>query len=327
MRLAGIELWNFRSIGDEPVVLNPWARCNILVGQNNSGKSNVLKAIKLISDRFNTPTGQGQRADLPGLTELDAHGRNLESEFRFRLHFECDDPDDEQLAGIAQTRSFWFEFAWKIGDPSQRLTDNSFAQVNNFGQADDLLSHLVQRRWSSLPHQDEIRAEFRQSGHHIFGTRFLSAVPPAHMIPAFRQIRQGSEYQMDGANLIELLKKYQHPDIGRNADQDKFERLQSFVRGLLHLPYAVLEVTAGDRQIVAKNGDLRLPVIGSYGTGVHELIILVTAVLSVEDAICCIEEPEIHFHPRLQREFIEFLTTQTTNQYLISTHSPTVITA
>jgi predicted ATP-dependent endonuclease of OLD family len=57
------------------------------------------------------------------------------------------------------------------------------------------------------------------------------------------------------------------------------------------------------------------------------LIILVTAVLSVENAICCIEEPEIHLHPRLQREFIEFITTETTNEYLISTHSPVFINA
>jgi len=54
---------------------------------------------------------------------------------------------------------------------------------------------------------------------------------------------------------------------------------------------------------------------------------LVTAVLSIENVICCIEEPEIHLHPRLQREFIDFITTETTNQYLISTHSPTFINA
>jgi predicted ATP-dependent endonuclease of OLD family len=77
--------------------------------------------------------------------------------------------------------------------------------------------------------------------------------------------------------------------------------------------------------MLTSNG-LRLP-LASYGTGVHELVILVTAVLSVENAICCIEEPEIHLHPRLQLEFIDFITTETTNQYLISTHSPTFINA
>ena len=43
MRITGIEVRNFRSIGSEPVVLVPWRKCNMLVGQNNSGKSNVLR--------------------------------------------------------------------------------------------------------------------------------------------------------------------------------------------------------------------------------------------------------------------------------------------
>jgi hypothetical protein len=30
MRLTGIEIRNFRSIGAEPVILNPWKQCNIL---------------------------------------------------------------------------------------------------------------------------------------------------------------------------------------------------------------------------------------------------------------------------------------------------------
>lgn len=54
---------------------------------------------------------------------------------------------------------------------------------------------------------------------------------------------------------------------------------------------------------------------------------MVTAVLSIENSICCIEEPEIHLHPTLQREFIKFIATETSNQYLISTHSSTLINA
>jgi predicted ATP-dependent endonuclease of OLD family len=92
------------------------------------------------------------------------------------------------------------------------------------------------------------------------------------------------------------------------------------------LPGAILEVSHDKSTIILNDDGLRLP-LASYGTGVHELVILVTAVLSIENAICCIEEPEIHLHPRLQRELIDFITTETTNQYLISTHSPTFINA
>jgi len=47
----------------------------------------------------------------------------------------------------------------------------------------------------------------------------------------------------------------------------------------------------------------------------------------MDNAICCIEEPEIHFHPILQKEFLRFLVDNTENTFFISTHSPAFINA
>lgn len=162
-------------------------------------------------------------------------------------------------------------------------------------------------------------------------SRFAASIPQVNIIPEFRQIRapvagETTEYGLSGKSLIELLASYQHPEDGRDHERVKFDHIEKFVRKLLHLPEATLEVTHSKDKIMLTNNGLRLP-LASYGTGVHELVILVTAVLSIENAICCIEEPEIHLHPRLQREFIDFISSETANQYLISTHSPTFINA
>jgi len=50
MKLSKCEIINFRSIGEQEISFNP--SCRILVGINESGKSNVLKALRLISDEF-----------------------------------------------------------------------------------------------------------------------------------------------------------------------------------------------------------------------------------------------------------------------------------
>jgi AAA15 family ATPase/GTPase len=50
MELVGIEISNFRSIGEEPVVIYPMQKCNILIGKNNVGKSNVIRAFQWIID-------------------------------------------------------------------------------------------------------------------------------------------------------------------------------------------------------------------------------------------------------------------------------------
>lgn len=58
----------------------------------------------------------------------------------------------------------------------------------------------------------------------------------------------------------------------------------------------------------------------NFGTGIHDLILLCCMLMLNTKSLVCIEEPEIHLHPELQRKFIKFLF-ETDHQYLITTHS------
>ncbi|MCW2984205.1 MAG: hypothetical protein JWR63_1775 [Conexibacter sp.] len=62
------------------------------------------------------------------------------------------------------------------------------------------------------------------------------------------------------------------------------------------------------------------------GFGVSQVLPLVVQLLAAQDQVVCIEQPEIHLHPRLQAEFAELLIESTlaegrANQVIVETHS------
>jgi hypothetical protein len=290
--VKNLAIAGYRSFGKQPQYFDRFAKVNIFIGQNNTGKSNVLRFLHEVyanapklkttgldplayhfPDRpqmhlglgYEIPSSEGGVKALPQdhvlLNAFPREQSDLLARCYGQLLAEKAKLDGTSLCwtllsvpDLVDTQDSWRIAVKTVDDSTLQLAWLRITQHSGGGRKEHWEPRVIESAKATVPNIN------------------------CALIPAIRRIGEtGSTSEaFDGTGIIERLAKLQNPDVLNQEKRQRFSAIQDFLCDVVNRPDARIEIPY-ERNTILVHMDGKVLPIESLGSGIHEVLILAAA--------------------------------------------------